>query len=84
MSRKTWLMVAAAAAVAVVGWTAYQASSFQMAVETKNAYTDVRSVPSPLTGKPAPDFTLAQVGGGTNSLASFRGRPVLLTFWSSF
>jgi peroxiredoxin Q/BCP len=36
------------------------------------------------TGTPAPDFTLPKVGGGDVSLASYRGRPVVLAFLRGF
>ncbi len=34
-------------------------------------------------GSPAPDLTLPSASGGTISLAYYRGRPVLLNFWST-
>lgn len=46
---------------------------------------DPREVPSPLIGKPAPVFELAQLGD-TRRLtpADFRGRPVLVNFFASW
>lgn len=47
-------------------------------------------VSSPLIGKPAPDFTLAQLGASGASgnsrvrLSSFKGKPVILNFWASW
>jgi hypothetical protein len=35
------------------------------------------------TGKPAPDFTLRLLSGDSVTLASLRGRPVLVNFWHS-
>ena len=35
-------------------------------------------------GRPAPDFSLPLMSGGTLSLHSLRGRPVLLNFWASW
>lgn len=37
-----------------------------------------------LTGKPAPDFALADLDGQTVRLSSLRGRPVVLSFWSYY
>ena len=34
-------------------------------------------------GRPAPDFTLYQLNGQKISLASLRGRPVLVDFWGA-
>jgi thiol-disulfide isomerase/thioredoxin len=40
--------------------------------------------PSPLVGKPAPPFTLKGVKGSTISLASYKGKVVLLDFWATW
>jgi cytochrome c biogenesis protein CcmG/thiol:disulfide interchange protein DsbE len=43
---------------------------------------DIRS---PLIGKPAPTFTLREVGTGrTVDLASLKGKPVVLNFWATW
>ncbi|HUJ54676.1 MAG TPA: redoxin domain-containing protein [Gaiellaceae bacterium] len=40
---------------------------------------------APKVGSAAPAFTLRRLdGGGTVSLASFRGKPVVLNFWASW
>ena len=39
---------------------------------------------TPLAGKPAPDFELATLDGGSLRLSSLRGRPVLVNFWASW
>ena len=40
--------------------------------------------PNPLLGKQAPDFTLQDLAGKKVSLASFKGRPVLVNFWATW
>jgi len=43
------------------------------------------AIDSPLVGRPAPPFTLAPVGGSAPvSLASLRGRPVVINFWATW
>ncbi len=43
-----------------------------------------REIPSPLIGRPAPDFALASMDGDNVSLAAYRGQPVLVNFWASW
>lgn len=40
--------------------------------------------PSPLIGKPAPDFTLDLYDGGELTLSDLQGKAVLLNFWASW
>lgn len=50
-----------------------------------NSAGDNTPVPaSPLLNKPAPDFTLEAVNGKRVSLASFKGKAVLLNFWATW
>ena len=76
-----WAGIGLAGLVALLFWAD---ARFKMAVRTKNAYTNVRDMPSPLTGKAAPDFALPQVGGESVRLSTYRGKAVILNFWSSF
>src|ERR1035437_9836029 len=39
---------------------------------------------TPLLGKPAPPFTLEDLSGEKRSLASFKGKAVLINFWATW
>jgi cytochrome c biogenesis protein CcmG/thiol:disulfide interchange protein DsbE len=39
---------------------------------------------SPLNGKPAPDFALEDLSGNKVSLASYRGKALLINFWATW
>jgi cytochrome c biogenesis protein CcmG, thiol:disulfide interchange protein DsbE len=71
MSR-LWRWLIPLAAVPVLGLLAY---GFRV---------DPRAVPSPLIGRPAAPFTLATLEGTSVSLASARGKVVVLNFWASW
>ena len=46
---------------------------------------DPKNVPSPLVGKPAPDFEIVHLNGGVKiRLSEFKGKPVLLNYWASW
>lgn len=45
---------------------------------------DVPPEASPLTGKPAPNFTLPDLSGKEVSLSSFKGKPLLINFWATW
>jgi cytochrome c biogenesis protein CcmG, thiol:disulfide interchange protein DsbE len=50
-----------------------------------NIGRDPHAFNSPMIGRPAPAFMLAPVGGGAPvSLASLRGRPVVINFWATW
>lgn len=50
-----------------------------------NIDRDPNTMRSPLVGRPAPPFSLPAVGGGQPvTLASLRGRPVVLNFWATW
>ncbi len=43
---------------------------------------DQRRFEAHVRDKPAPDFELTALDGGTVKLGDFRGKPVLLAFWA--
>lgn len=45
---------------------------------------DPRRIDSPLIGRPAPAFTLADLDGNVVNLEALRGRPVLINFWATW
>ena len=40
--------------------------------------------PAPRAGRPAPDFTLADLTGNELSLSDFKGQAVLVNFWATW
>jgi cytochrome c biogenesis protein CcmG/thiol:disulfide interchange protein DsbE len=56
-----------------------------LAVLLLNLGRDPHLIRSPLVGHPAPAFELRPVGGGPpKSLASLKGRPAVVNFWSTW
>jgi cytochrome c biogenesis protein CcmG/thiol:disulfide interchange protein DsbE len=58
----------------------------QLLTPAQNQTNTGGTVPGPLQGHPAPDFTLAALSAHPApaiDLASFKGKPVVLNFWSS-
>jgi cytochrome c biogenesis protein CcmG/thiol:disulfide interchange protein DsbE len=45
---------------------------------------DPRAIPTPLTGRPAPDFSLSLFDGRVVRLSDFQGKVVFLNFWASW
>ena len=45
---------------------------------------DPQIVESPLIGKPAPNFRLADLEGNVVDLAELRGQPVIINFWATY
>ncbi len=45
---------------------------------------DTYVLPSPMAGRPAPEFQLVSLAGDTISFAELRGRVVILNFWASW
>ena len=47
--------------------------------------TDPKKVPSPLIGRPAPNFQVDELNERQKfSLSEFRGKPIVLNFWASW
>jgi cytochrome c biogenesis protein CcmG, thiol:disulfide interchange protein DsbE len=73
----------AAGAIAIAGlavftiWITWQAKALELRLHGHNPGAE-------LTGKPAPAFSLPALDGRTVSLADYRGRNVVLSFWASW
>ncbi len=46
--------------------------------------SDPRNIESPLIGKPAPGFALADLDGRVVNLEMLRGKPVVINFWATW
>ena len=66
-------------------WTVWVSLFGLIALLASGFTTDPKNVPSPLVGRPAPDFELTALKGEeTIHLSGLRGTPVLLNFWASW
>ncbi len=94
--RNTWVLFVVLLILAAFVWAGWanweyrrQAAERRLAMQA----AQVQLVPaggsssaqaSPLDGKPAPEFTLEDLGGKKVSLASYRGKAVLVNFWATW
>jgi thiol-disulfide isomerase/thioredoxin len=93
--RKALLMLIVVAGVALVFWSGYRnlrarRTASQVAGQTVpmqgSPAPDSTSpeAASPLKGKAAPAFTLADLGGKKVSLSDFQGHPLVVNFWGTY
>lgn len=74
-------LLAAAALLLLVGFIAYAVTSAQQHRPASSPST----LPALSSGKPAPAFSLARLGGGAPvDLASYRGKPTVVNFFASW
>jgi len=71
----------ASLAIAVAAWKMF--SAFPPPQKPPLA-TPPAPAAAPPVGRPAPDFTLPLLSGGTLSLHNLKGKPVVLNFWASW
>lgn len=77
-SRPSRRAVLALAALAVfTAWITWRAKTIELGTHGHNA-------PSALVGKPAPEFAVESLDGRRISLADYRGKTLVVTFWASW
>jgi peroxiredoxin len=73
-------VLALAILAAFTGWITWRAKSIELGTGgPRNRYA-----PSPLVGKPAPDFKLELLDGRKVSRADYSGKTLVVTFWASW
>ncbi|HUX27614.1 MAG TPA: redoxin domain-containing protein, partial [Terracidiphilus sp.] len=97
MKRNTFVLFAVLFVLAAFAWAGWanweyrrQAAEMRAAAAvTKGelvpgAAGDVPQFVTPLMNKPAPNFTLEDLSGKKVSLASYKGKAVLINFWATW
>jgi len=96
MKRNTLVLCVVLVLLAVFGWAGWanweyrkQAAEARLAQAAQgelvaDAATGAPQYNSPLVQKPAPAFTLEDLSGKQVSLASYKGKAVLLNFWATW
>lgn len=95
MKRNTLVLTAVLAILALFAWAGWanweyrkQAAERRLASGAEGVYAPgpagTIEYLSPLVGKPAPSFSLEDLEGKKVSLASYRGKAVLLNFWATW
>ncbi len=96
MKRNTLVLCVVLVLLAIFGWAGWanweyrrQAAEALLAQAARgelvaDAATGAPQYNSPLVQKPAPDFTLEDLTGKKVSLASYKGKAVLVNFWATW
>jgi len=82
--RRTWLTVVAVGLIAAGAASGIVALRHSTMGPQPPARRQSFGDGAPPVGRPAPEFALPLFNGGTLSLRSLRGKPVLLNFWASW
>ena len=96
VKRNTLVLGVVLVILAVFGWAGWanwkyrqQAAERRMADAAKGELVaatggDPQQALTPLLGKPAPEFSLEDLGGEKVSLSSYKGKAVLINFWATW
>ncbi|MGH9604865.1 MAG: TlpA family protein disulfide reductase [Terracidiphilus sp.] len=96
MKRNTIVLFAVVFILAIFAWAGWANWEYRKQTAEQEAATAAHAelIPnasgtalvynSPLDGKPSPAFSLPDVDGGKISLASYRGKAVLINFWATW
>ena len=93
--RRVFLLLIIIAGITLVFWSGWhnlrdRRRAFQVAQQTRvdlipnTSASDSPTTASPLLGKSAPSFTLADLDGKKVSLSDFKGHPLLVNFWGTY
>ena len=97
MKRNTLVLIVVLCILAIFAWAGWANWEYRKQAAEKRAASaaaqgelvaanpgDTPQYVSTLKGKPAPDFTLEDLAGKKVSLASYKGRAVLINFWATW
>jgi cytochrome c biogenesis protein CcmG/thiol:disulfide interchange protein DsbE len=95
VKRNTLVLGVVLVILAVFGWAGWanwkyrqQAAERRMAGAAKGELVagsgDPQQALTPLVGKPAPEFSLEDLGGENVTLSSYKGKAVLINFWATW
>jgi thiol-disulfide isomerase/thioredoxin len=95
--RRALLLLTMFAGLVLVFWSGYrnlrdrraaalpQANKVTLIPDSaNNPSSDLPEAASPLKGRPAPAFTLADLDGKKVSLSDFKGHPMVVNFWATY
>lgn len=94
--RRALLLLTMFSGLALVFWSGYhnlrdrraaelpQANKVALIPDSADTASSDSTATSPLRGKPAPAFTLADLDGKNVSLSDFRGHPMVVNFWGTY
>ena len=83
-SKFVWVGLVIVILIGVGVWGALNFTSLADSVDAAAVENVAGLEPAPVTGHPAPDFTLRTLDGQAVSLSDFQGQPVIINFWATW